>query len=372
MKQRRDQVRAQLEALGCDAMFFSTIVGGNDSCRLVNLRYLTGFSGSGGNLILGRDGDVLFTDSRYTEQAAKECPDLEVITYGMKTSGDGVPLTVFAVLEEAITRLGGKRLGVESQSMTLRSAKNWREKLPAIELVETAEVVEKLRVIKDTDEIEALRTACRYGDDGLTATLPQLKEGLTEFDVAVLLEHEMRRAGSEGVSFDTIVAFGEQAAEPHHFPTTRKLKRGDLIKFDFGGTHDGYHADMTRTVAFGEPTPAHREIYELVRASQLSGIEAVRAGVNTKDVDAAARDYLKERGRDFGHGTGHGVGLQVHENPGVSGAGDGTVLEPGMCITIEPGIYLPGDCGVRIEDSVAVTADGCDILTTFPKELLVV
>lgn len=371
MKQRRDKLRARFDELEIDAYYLSTTVGGNDSYQNPSLRYLTGFSGSSAWLIVGREGDVFITDSRYTDQAAKECPGLEQHTMGVRTSGNGEPMTVFAMFEEALERVGGKRLGVDANVTTLQGAKSLREKLPNIELVETTGVIEQLRLVKDADEVEALRTACSFGDTGLHALLPELREGLSEREVAVMLELEMRRAGSEGNSFDTIVAFGELAAEPHHRPTDRTLKRGDLIKFDFGGTYKGYHADMTRTVAFGTPSDAHREIYELVRASQQAGVDAVRAGVTNGSIDAACREYLKERGYDFGHGTGHGVGLEVHEAPGVSKNGE-QILEPGMCITIEPGIYLSGDVGVRIEDSVAVTADGCDILTTFPKELLVV
>jgi Xaa-Pro aminopeptidase len=179
----------------------------------------------------------------------------------------------------------------------------------------------------------------------------------------------MRRAGSEGLSFDTIIAFGEQAAEPHHHPGDRRLKRGDLIKLDFGATHQGYHSDMTRTIGFGKPRDDMAAIYELVRASQQAGIDAVRAGVTCGDVDRASRGYLEERGHTFGHGTGHGVGLEIHEAPPVR-SGSSDALEPGMVITVEPGIYLPGVGGVRIEDSVAVTKEGCDILTTSTKALV--
>jgi Xaa-Pro aminopeptidase len=372
LKQRRDRLRARLDELECDALFFTTMVGGIDSYTLVAVRYLTGFSGSNGQLIVGRDGDVLFTDPRYAEQVRREAPDIDATIYGTKVSGSGEAITAMTLIEDALGRVGGKRLGVDAQTMTLQSAKNLREKLAGVELVETSGLVEELRLIKDATEVEHLRTACSYGDIALGETLAQLQEGLTEFDVAVLLEAEMRKAGSHGLSFDTIVAFGEQAAEPHHRPRAdRKLKRGDLIKFDFGGTHLGYHADMTRTVAFGEPSDEHRKIYELVRESQQAGVDAVKAGATNGSIDEACRGYLKERGYDFGHGTGHGVGLETHEAPGVAKGGE-KVLEPGMCITVEPGIYLPGDCGVRIEDSVAVTAEGCDVLTTFTKELLVV
>jgi Xaa-Pro aminopeptidase len=216
-----------------------------------------------------------------------------------------------------------------------------------------------------------MRRAASFGDEGLTALLGRLNEGMTETEVAAELEDTMRRAGSDGLSFPTIVAFGESAAEPHHHPNERRLKRGDLIKLDFGATCDGYHSDMTRTIAFGEPDPELAKIYEIVRSAQLAGVDAVKSGKSAGEVDEAARSIVEQGGHSFGHGTGHGCGLEVHEAPTVRRGSD-DVLSDGMAITVEPGIYLPGLGGVRIEDLVIVTNDGCDILTRSPKELITV
>jgi Xaa-Pro aminopeptidase len=194
---------------------------------------------------------------------------------------------------------------------------------------------------------------------------------MSVIELAAILEFEMRRAGSEGLSFNTIAAFGEQAAEPHHKPNARALKRGDMIKVDFGAMVDGYHSDMTRVIAFGEPSDEMTEIYDIVKGSQQAGLDAVKAGAPTGDVDAAAREYLRARGYEFGHGTGHGLGLEIHEAPPVR-TGATTIMEPGMVLTVEPGIYIPGTGGVRIEDSVVVGADGFDILTRSTKELVIV
>lgn len=358
-KDRRARARERLEALGVDALFVT---------KPVNVRYLTGFTGSNAQLVLGAQ-DIFITDPRYEEQSAHEVPDCRREIYATSAKQIGEAGGMYGTLSGAFKELGVSRAGVEAGHMTLGTARQLREKIPGVELVETTDEVERLRRVKDEAEIGALRTACSFADRALALLLGELREGMTELEVAVFLEDAMRRAGSEGLSFDTIAAFGEQAAEPHHHPTARALRRGDLVKLDFGATSGGYHSDMTRTIAFGEPSDEMADVYRLVYESQRAGVEAVRAGATTGDVDAAARGYLTERGHNFGHGTGHGVGLEVHEAPAVRRGGE-DALEPGMVITVEPGIYLPGVGGVRIEDSVVVRADGCDILTGSPKELI--
>jgi Xaa-Pro aminopeptidase len=347
---RREKVRAGLPEIGADAMLVT---------KLVNVRYLTGFSGSAGAVLIG-DEDVFFTDSRYDEQSSREVPDCRRV---VPSSGQE------KVLTGEITGKGITRLAVEAANVTLAQARRWREEMPAVELVETTGVVEELRKVKDADEIEALRRAADIGDRGLQELLGRLAEGMTEVEVAAELEDTMRRAGSEGLSFPTIVAFGENAAEPHHSPNARRLRAGDLIKLDFGATFAGYHSDMTRTIAYGEPERGLAEIYEIVRASQQAGVEAVSVGATGAQVDSACRDIVERAGYTYGHGTGHGCGLEVHEAPTANRTSD-DVLAPGMTVTVEPGIYLPGRGGVRIEDLVVVTDGGCDILTRSPKELV--
>lgn len=361
MKQRRDRARERLSELEIDALLIT---------KLVNVRYCSGFSGTNGQVILGSE-DVFLTDPRYETQSEHECADLRREIYSTTAKTVGESAGMFGTLSAILGELGVRRLGVEAAHMTLAGARSFREKIPGVELIETTDEIEQLRRVKDEDEIKAIRAACAFGDRALDDLLGTLVEGQTEIEVAAILEDAMRRAGSEGLSFDTIVAFGEQAAEPHHSPTERRLRRGDLVKLDFGATCRGYHSDMTRTIAFGEPSAEMAGIYELVRRSQQAGLDAVRAGATCGDVDEASRGALRAHGHDFGHGTGHGVGLEIHEAPAVRTGGP-DVLEPGMVITVEPGIYLPGTGGVRIEDSVVVRENGCDILTTFAKDLVTV
>ena len=351
-KARRNAVRARLDELGADALLVT---------KLVNVRYLTGFSGSNGQLIVGAE-DVFFTDSRYEEQSRHQVPDCRREIFDSRSGWDRIA-----------PELGSaSKIGIEAHHMTVASAGRLRDALgDGRDLVETESVVEKQRLVKDAAEIERLRRACAIGDAGFTEILGRLREGMTEVELAAELEGAMRRAGSEGLSFDTIVAFGESAAEPHHEPTVRALRRGDVVKLDFGATFEGYHSDMTRTIAFGDPGDEMRAVYDAVRAGQQAGVEAVKEGATSGEVDAASRAPLKAAGYDYGHATGHGCGLEVHEAPTVRTSG-ADILAAGMTVTVEPGIYLPGLGGVRIEDLLAVTADGFDVLTTSPKELIVV
>jgi Xaa-Pro aminopeptidase len=350
-KARRDALRGKLDAAGADAVLVT---------KLPNVRYLTGFSGSAGQLLVGAD-DVFVTDTRYEEQSARQAPEIRREIY---RGGNYWELIAGQLA-------GVKRLAVEAAHLTLLAGRKLAEAAPNVSLVETEGLVEGLRTVKDSGEIERIRRACAIADEAFNEVLGRLNEGLSELDVAAMLEDSMRRAGSEGLSFDTIVAFGANAAEPHHAPAARTLRSGDFVKMDFGATFDGYHSDMTRTVAFGNPSDEMAKVYDIVRAGQQAGLWAVKAGAKAADVDTAARAPLKAAGYDFGHGTGHGCGLEIHEAPGVRGEST-DVLTAGMTVTVEPGIYLPGVGGVRIEDLVAVTQDGCDILTNSPKELIIV
>ncbi|HVL89936.1 MAG TPA: Xaa-Pro peptidase family protein [Actinomycetota bacterium] len=351
-KARRDAVRARLEELGADALLVT---------KPVNVRYLTGFSGSNGQLVVGEE-DIFFTDSRYEEQSRHQVPDCRREIFDSRSGWDRI-----------VPELGtAARIAIEAHHLTVASAGRLKAALgDGRTLVEAENVVESRRLIKDAGEIERIRRACAFGDAGFQEILGRLREGMTEVELAAELEDAMRRAGSEGLSFDTIVAFGESAAEPHHEPIERRLKRGDVVKLDFGATFEGYHSDMTRTIAFGDPGEEMRTVYEAVRAGQQAGLEAVKDGASSGDVDEASRAPIRAAGYDYGHATGHGCGLEVHEAPTVRSKG-ADILAPGMTVTVEPGIYLPGLGGVRIEDLLAVTADGYDVLTTSPKELIVV
>ena len=361
MKDRRDRIRARLAEMEADALLVT---------KPVNVRYLSGYTGTNGQLIVGSE-DVFMTDPRYEQQSSHEVPDVRREVYATSSETVGESAGMYGTLASIVSQLGVRRLGVEAADMTLETAREIRETIRGMTLVETSGEVEDLRAVKDAGEVAALERAFKAADDALAALLGQLEEGMSEVDAAVILEYEMRRAGSDGVSFNTILAFGEQAAEPHHKPNARALKRGDMVKLDFGATSDGYHSDMTRVIAFGTPSGEMVDIYNLVKAAQQAGLDAVRAGRPCGDVDDASRGYLRANGYEFGHGTGHGLGLEIHEAPPVR-SGATMLMEDGMVLTVEPGVYIPGLGGVRIEDSVVVRPEGCDILSRSTKELVTV
>ena len=350
---RRERVREPLQELELDALLVT---------RIVNVRYLTGFTGSNGQLLAIPTGGVLFTDSRYEEQSHKEAPDLERQIY---------PRRFVQALSEACRARSIRRLGFESAGLT---HKTWREldAIEGVELIPTEEVVEKLRWIKDAEELALIERAQAATDEAFERVTSKLAEGMTEREVAFDLEVAMREAGADAVGFPTIAAFGENAAEPHHAPEERRLGRGDVVKLDFGSRVKGYHSDMTRTVAFGEPDPRLREIHRVVLEAQEAGTAAVRAGARGGDADRVARAVIEEAGygKHFGHSLGHGIGLEVHEGPTLRNGSD-DVLPEGTVVTVEPGIYLPGLGGARIEDMVVVEANGCRALPATPKELVI-
>ncbi len=350
---RRRALSARLGEHNLDAMLVTS---------LPNLRYLTGFTGSNGQLIAGADGAAFLTDGRYTTQARRELTGLEPVTYAR---GYGE-----AILEQCAA-LGVTRLGLEADDVTLALHKRLASKLPGIELVPTEGVVEDLRTAKDEDELVSLRRAQAVTDEAFDAVLEHVLVGVSERQLATDLERVLRQSGADGLAFPSIVAFGDAAAEPHHEPGDRRLEEGDVIKLDFGAKWDGYHSDMTRTVAFGDPPNELRKIHDLVREAQRSGIAAIHAGVTGGEVDRAARSVIEAAGYgdQFTHGTGHGVGLQIHEAPRVAREMD-DVLPVGAVVTVEPGVYLPGLGGVRIEDMVEVTADGGTVLGSSPRELI--
>lgn len=352
---RRDRLRATARTTGLDAVLVT---------RLVNVRYLTGFTGSNGVLLVPADGpDVLCTDGRYTTQAGVQAPDVEVLVDRN---------SVVSLAERAVAD-GRRRLGFESHDVTVDLHRTLTEKVG--ELVSVARAVEALRVTKDDEEIALLREASAIADRALADLVAAggLRPGRTEREVGRDLDSRMLDHGAYAPSFETIVATGPDSAIPHHRPTDRVLERGDFVKLDFGAEFGGYHSDMTRTVVLGEPADWQREIYELVRAAQTAGREALDIGAEMTAIDAAARDVIAAAGRaeQFAHGLGHGVGLEIHEAPALSPLGAGT-LGDRMAVTVEPGVYLPGRGGVRIEDTLVVR-DGAepDLLTTTTKDLVV-
>jgi Xaa-Pro aminopeptidase len=359
---RRERLRAAITARGADAALITC---------LVNVRYLTGLASTHAALLLPVEGTpVLATDSRYTLTAARECPDTELVT---------TRLAETTLAELASTRQY-HRLAFEAHEVTVERY-DALKKAGSAELVPLGKAVEDLRIVKDEEEIALLARACAITGEAFDAVVPRIQPGVTERDLAVAIEHAMVNAGAEKPAFDTIVASGPHGAIPHHAPGNRELAVGDLVTIDCGARYAGYHADMTRTVALGRAANWQREIYELVAQAQQAGIEAAVPGAAIADVDAAARDLIAEAGHGdhFGHGLGHGVGLEIHEAPMLGRDRPGKLIDR-VPVTVEPGVYLPGLGGVRIEDTLVVRhgagpAAPRDLLTTTktatPQELLV-
>lgn len=333
--------------------------------KLTNIRYLCGFTGSTGYLLVGKNGSWFVTDGRYRIQAASEVVGAEVVVPGM------VEETGPALLDAA-RALGAARVGFESEHLTVASAERLRGWVEGLEVAGTEGVVERLRRVKEPRELELMREAARIADEGFEYVLNVIEAGRTEREIALDLEFFLRRSGADETSFDPIVAAAERSALPHAHPTDRRVERGRWVLFDLGCRVEGYCSDMTRTVAVGEPDDRHREIYELVLNAQEAGLGALEPGVTGADADRAAREVIEKAGygESFGHGLGHGVGLEVHEAP-VLRRTSADVLEPGNVVTVEPGVYIDGWGGVRIEDLVVVTESGSEVLSKASKDLIV-
>lgn len=326
-----------------------------------NMRYLSGFLGEGA-LLIGQDVNMIVTDFRYTEAAATQAPGWEIVM-----SSNELPQN--QILAERANKIG-KPIFWEEDFLTIREGKELGAKLdPAMKPLEG--LVEALRIVKDDDEIATMAKASAITDAAFAEILTKLKPGLTEKQVALMLYNAQIERGASDLSFSTIVASGENASLPHAIPTDRVIQRGDVVTMDFGCKVNGYCSDFTRTVAIGEISPKLKEIYKIVLDANLMALDGLKPGKTGVAVDKIARDYIAKHGYGeyFGHGLGHGVGLMIHEAPRLSPVGK-TVLEPGMAVTVEPGIYLPGIGGVRIEDLCIVTEKGYRNLCASPKELI--
>ena len=329
--------------------------------KLVNVRYLTGFTGSNGAVLVPADGPpILATDGRYATQAAQECPDLDLL----------VSRRLGADLVAHARAAGYRRLAIERHHVTL----NGYDVLLAaadndVTYVDGGETVELLRTVKDAAELDTLRAACGVTDDVFSAVLQHLRPGVTELDIAWRMQEEMHARGAEP-AFDSIVAFGPNSARPHHQPTTRPLEVGDFVKMDFGACVGGYHADMTRTVCVGSAADWQRDLHALVLTIQSEARAQVAPGAVPVDLDTANRARIEAAGYEVAHGLGHGVGLEIHESPFLVPDSPAARLVDRVAVTVEPGIYLPGRGGVRIEDTVVVGAAGAEPLTSSPRELI--
>ena len=360
---RREALRTVLREREVDAALVT---------NLINVRYLTGFTGSNAALLIGADAalDVFSTDGRYVTQSEAEVPDL--------------PLHVGRASAKALLERAegtAKKLAYETHVVSVDESRRLQDAAPKLAFVSIDGAVEDLRAIKDDDEIDLLRKAAAIADQALAQMIEAggIITGRTEREIALELDFRMLRLGAEEVSFESIVATGPNSAIPHHSPTDRVLESGDLIKLDFGATYLGYHSDMTRTYAVGSIADWQREIYELVARSQAAGSEALEIGKTGKDIDTVSREIITAAGYGdtFAHSLGHGVGLEVHEAPNLSQLAE-TRLADRVCVTVEPGVYLPGRGGVRIEDTLVLHHDAAapratrtDLLTTTSKELVV-
>jgi Xaa-Pro aminopeptidase len=353
---RADRLRGLLADAGADALLVT---------RLTNVRYLTGFTGSAALLLVGPDRLVFVTDGRYRDQSADQLAAANVeadVEIGRTGEAQREHLAAAAK--------GLDRLALEAEDVTWAQQQRYAgEWFPDAELVATSGLVEQLRIVKDEGEVARIAAACGIADEALAVVRPRLGERATEAEIALELEWQMRHLGAEGPSFETIVASGPNGAQPHHRAADRRIAEGDLVVIDFGALVDGYHSDMTRTVSVGGPDATQARMLAVVAESQAAGVAAVRAGVEASEVDAACRRVIDEAGWGdaFLHGTGHGVGLDIHEPPRVSTTPTGKLAD-GHVVTVEPGVYLPEHGGVRIEDTVVVTPDGCRTLTRAPKD----
>lgn len=347
---RLDQVRAALATAEADAL----VVGNRN-----NVRWCTGFTGSFGTLVVTADAAWLLTDTRYAEQGPAQ----------IEAAGIDVGVEITADLVGAgVAKLGAvARLALEADDVSWAEQRRWSSQFDG-DLVATRALITELRSVKDEAELARMQTAAAIVDAVLADSLSMLVPGTTEQELARALEDGMRAAGASGPAYETIVASGPNAALPHARPTGRVFEPGDMVVIDAGSVVDAYRSDMTRTFVIGEPDDTAMTIHDLATRAQAAGVAAVRPGIEVGDIDDVCRGVIAEEGYGprFGHGTGHGVGLDIHELPSVR-AGNTAILQPGHVITVEPGIYLPGTGGVRVEDMVVVTDDGCRPLTRHPK-----
>ena len=351
---RRGKLRKAVKKAGADALLVT---------NFTNVTYLTGFTGDDAYLLVQLNGDVILSDGRYITQLEEECPGL-----AMEIRRPGV--SMLQLLAYALRASKVARLAIEADSMTVSLRERIAEKRPNLAILSTSGMVEKLRQIKDLEEVAEIRQAIWYAEKAFGVIRATLRPEQTEKQIADALDYQFRLFGARGSSFPPIVAIGSRAALPHAVPTSQTVGQTDFILIDWGASGRLYKSDLTRVLVTGKMSPKLRRVYGVVLSAQTQAIAAIRPGSVAHDVDAIARNVISEAGygRCFGHGLGHGLGLEVHEAPRFA-AKNPTVLEPGMVVTVEPGIYLPGWGGVRIEDDVLLTRNGHEVLTSVPKQL---
>ena len=348
MNSRLQKLRTGLSSQGLEGFLVTDIL---------NIRYISGFTGSYAVALITHDSEFLLTDSRYTQQASEESPDFALELIEHDWTGPAKAL---------IERLGLKTVGFEGHSLSHRS---WTQ-LSDLHLTDAEDPVGRLRWVKDESELAAIREAVRIADQAYQHISKFIEPGMTEHEVAVELDYFLRKAGAEKEAFDALVASGPRSALPHGKPTERRISAGEMILLDFGAKWHGYHSDITRTVVLGKPDPKKQEIYRIVLEAQAAGIHAIKPGIAGGEVDAVARKVIEDKGYGeyFGHGLGHGLGLDIHDGR-ILAKNSEIILQAGMVVTVEPGIYIPGWGGIRIEDDVLVTQSGSEVLTTSPRTI---
>lgn len=330
--------------------------------KRVNCLYLSGFTGTSAYLIITHDKALLLTDFRYVEQAKAQAPEFEVQRYSGK---------IWDSVNGFVQNLGVNRLGFEDTGVTYAEYMEIDKTLEGVKLIPTGKMISDLRVIKDEVEISLISKAIQIADRAFEHILKFIRPGVREVELAAELEYYMKKAGAEGPSFETIVASGNRSSMPHGVASEKKIESGDAITFDYGALYKGYCSDITRTVFVGEPDRELKKIYEIVLKAQEEALKGALRGLSGKDIDLIARNIIAEAGYGdyFGHGLGHGVGLEIHEEPRFSPTGN-TIMEDGMVVTVEPGIYIEGLGGVRIEDIIVINGSSPIDLTKAPKELI--
>lgn len=351
-QQRRDKIRRQIKKHGLDAILISDEI---------NVGYLTGFTGDSSYLLIGPANDILISDSRYTTQIEEECGPIEKEIRGAGS-------TTLSLVVNTLKKIKARRVGCESHKISKSLFDQIDSALATSELVDAGPMVETLREIKDAGELTEIRRSIDLAERTFEVIRSSLRGEQTEAEIASNLEHQIRMFGGDRCAFDPIVGVGERAALPHAVKTNKRIEESPLVLIDWGAKAGRYMSDLTRVLVTGKPTRKLEKIYNVVLQAQLNAIKEIKPGVSVKSIDRAARGFIEEAGygKKFGHGLGHGFGLEIHESPFLSSNSDKT-LKTGMVVTIEPGIYLPGWGGVRIEDDILVTKSGCEVLTSVPK-----
>ncbi|MCU5316021.1 Xaa-Pro peptidase family protein [Bacillus cereus] len=354
MNIRITNIQKQLHNYGIDGLLIT---------KKENRQYATGFTGSAGVVLISADQAVFITDFRYVDQAKSQIKDAEIIMHKGNLEKE---------IAHQVSKLNIQKLGIEENNMTLQQYKNLQKYVQA-EMIQVCEIIENIRIIKDTPEIETMKIAANIADEAFHHILTFLKPGISENAVRDELEFFMRKKGATSSSFQIIVASGVRSSLPHGVASNKIIEQGDIVTLDFGALYDGYCSDITRTVAIGEPSEEFKKIYNVVREALKRGTEAIKPGETAKSIDDITRDYITEHGygQYFGHSTGHGLGLEIHEPLRLSQESKVT-LQEGMVVTVEPGIYIPNWGGCRIEDDIVITKEGYEVITKSNRELIVI